>query len=195
MTDILMVLDVESVGLYGQGFAVGYVVIKSDDKTILDKDYFACPSDEASGTMENHSWIEENVVPFLPAPNCNSPEEVRGRFWERFQGWKNSPDLKRLGEDRFFLFADCGYPVETNFLNACVRDNEAERQWSGPYPLQEIATIRTVLGLDPTLSYDLPEDKRHNPLEECLYIAPLLVDWLKTLEEMRSTFLASRSHS
>lgn len=187
MTDIIMVFDVESVGLYGQGFAVGYVVIKSNDKTILDQDYFACPSDEALGTMANHSWIEENVLPFLPPANCKSPEEVRSRFWERFQGWQNSPDLKRWGEDKFSLFADCGYPVETNFLNKCVMDNEPEYQWNGPYPLQEIATVRTLLGLDPTLSYELPKDKRHNPVEECLYIAPLLVDWLAQFKSYGQT--------
>lgn len=177
MTDIIMVFDVESVGLYGEGYAVGLTVINGDDKTILDKDYFACPSQKAEGDQEDRAWIEANVDPYLPPPNLETPDQVRNKFWCVFQRWKNSPDLKQHN-DIFILFADCGYPVETNFMATCVRDNEPKYKWNAPYPLQEIATVRTMIGLDPTLSYELPEDKRHNPVEECLYIAPLLVDWL-----------------
>ncbi|HEY9610506.1 hypothetical protein [Allocoleopsis sp.] len=187
MTDIIMVFDVESVGLYGDGYAVGLTVINRDDKTILDKDYFACPSQKAEGNPEDRTWIETNVDPYLPSPNLETPAQVRSEFWRVFQGWKNSPDLKRYS-DAFFLFADCGYPVETNFMAACVRDNEPEYKWNAPYPLHEVATIRAILGLDATLSYDLPKDKRHNPVEECLYIAPILVDWLNMVEDMRSIY-------
>lgn len=175
MTQTLFIFDVESVGLYGTGFAVAVVIYDRGTKTVLEKQYFACSPQDAAGLLEDHQWINQHVVPFLPQPNLTSVAEVRQAFWELYFKSKTTyPDVS--------TWADCGYPVEARFLQACVCDRgNNERTWQAPYPLQEIATVRTILGLDSTLAYDLSEDKRHNPLEECLYIAPKLANWLDDL--------------
>lgn len=176
MTQTLFIFDVESVGLYGTGFAVAVVVYDRGTKTVLEQHYFACSPESVAGLFEDHAWIKEHVIPFLPHPKLDLPEEVRQVFWELYIKTKTTyPNVS--------IWADCGYPVEAKFLQACVCDRaNNERTWQAPYPLQEIATVRTVLGLDPTLAYDLSEDKRHNPLEECLHIAPKLANWLDDLE-------------
>jgi hypothetical protein len=170
MNKILMVLDVESVGLYGEPFAVGFVVINSLSRTVLDQCYLACPDSKAQGTDEDRRWIQKNVLPFLPPPNLDTPREVREVFWNLYRrivdAYKNQD---------FSIWADCGYPVEDRFLRLCVQDDLSNRVWKAPYPLHEIATVRAALRLDSVLGYDLPDDKRHNPLEECQYIAPKLI--------------------
>lgn len=185
MTKTLMVFDVESIGLYGEGFAVGLVVIDRESKTVTDQAYLACPTDAAQGTPEDREWVEKNIVPYLPPPKLAITRQVREEFWRLYRriggGYKDCS-----------IWADCGYPVEDGFMRTCIHDNLSARKWNGPYPLQEIATVRTALGLDPTLAYQLPEDKRHNPLEECLYIAPKLVEWLDALDDMRSLYVGVR---
>lgn len=181
MTDKpLMIFDVESVGLNGEGFAVGVVVVDQKSKAVLEKAYFACPHSSAQGKDEDRKWIESNVIPYLPPPNLTTTEQVREEFWQSYRRIvEKHPDAS--------IWADCGYPVEYGFMKACTQDL-SDRIWQAPYPLQEIATIRTALGLDPTLAYDLPPDKRHNPLEECLYIAPKLADWLGDFKKVLSLY-------
>ena len=53
-----MIFDVESIGLHGEGFAVGYVVVNGDGKT-LEEGMFVCDPDEAQGTPVNRRWIED----------------------------------------------------------------------------------------------------------------------------------------
>ena len=179
MSEIHGVLDVESVGLHGEGFAVALTIIDST-KTILESSYFGCPDEEAQGSDEDRAWIKENVVPYLPEPNCKNPSEVRNLLWCLYTTWK--AELKEQGKT-FTLWADCGFPVETRFIAACIDHDLRDRGWESPYPLQEIATIRTAMGLDPTLSYDLPASEKHNPITETHYIAVKLVEWLEVLRD------------
>ena len=55
-TDLFLVFDVESVGLHGQGFAVGYVVKRADGEHLADG-CFACPlRSEKSGMPWPVRW-------------------------------------------------------------------------------------------------------------------------------------------
>ncbi|HEY9598498.1 MAG TPA: hypothetical protein V6D33_12590 [Cyanophyceae cyanobacterium] len=168
--NLFMVFDVESVGLHGEGFAVAYVVIDKE-KTIRDRGLFHCNYELAlAASSEDKLWVEQNVLPYLPEPDPDlTPRDIRFRFFEKWLYWR---------EQGATLWADCGWPVEGRFLANCVSDNLPINYWSGPYPLQEIATVRTMIGRDPIEPYELSEEQRHNPLAECEYIAPLLVDWL-----------------
>ena len=151
----IMTLDVESVGLHGEGFAVGWS-IRDQEKREIVAGYLGCPIDTAKGEESDRQWVIENICPHLPEPNCVNPVEVRNRFWEQWLKWR---------DQGYIPWADCGWPVEANFLSACVQDNWSDRCWAGPYPLMEIATVLQMAGMDPLGKYPrLPDEMPvHHP--------------------------------
>ena len=165
---VYFVLDVESVGLHGEGFAVGYVVVDSQGSE-LASGRFACGPEHASGTDEDRAWIEANVPP-IPATH-DTPAEVRERFWEAWATWK------KLGA---VMVADCGWPVEARFLAACVDDYPAARTWEGPYPLHDLASVALVVGDDPLAErHRRPNElPAHDPLADARQSARLLLEML-----------------
>jgi hypothetical protein len=174
MPDLFMVFDVESVGLHGEGFAVGYVVIDADGNTVAPDGRYACLPRWAVGDSEGRAWIAEKC-PEIPA-NCAYPRDVRAAFWRDWLGYK---------EQHAALVADFSWPVEARFLAACVDDepdNEG-RPWQGPYPLHEIASFMVAAGLDPHGTYDrLPDEPEHDPLGDARQSARKLVMALKKLK-------------
>lgn len=136
--------DVESIGLYGEGFAVGWVV--SDGKQELSSGYLACPHEKAQGRDSDRDWVIENVIPHLNEPNCFNPREVRLLFWEALQKAK-------LQDENLIILADCGYPANPNFLRDCVKDSESDRMWKSAYPLHEVATKLLACGKNPLGTY------------------------------------------
>lgn len=161
-----MVFDVESIGLHGEGFAVGVIVIDQDGKEILAT-HFACPSDAAVGDGEDRDWVAK-CVPRIEV-NCTSPREVRDSFWRL---WEEHSAQNRL------LAADNAWPVEARFLNACVDDDRQARKDQGPYPFVDIGSV--LLACDPDenrfdygrFPTELPE---HNPIADARRSARLLM--------------------
>lgn len=139
----LLSFDVESFGLYGEGFAVGAVVI-DDVSGVEQQSFFAsCPVEETSGfdeTSSTYAWLKENVLPHLPLPVFKTPREVRQSFWEFYRA-------QDAATTRFI--ADCGAPVEANFLRQCVLDDPVTRNFAAPYPLHELGTLLLIKGKDP----------------------------------------------
>lgn len=175
LTSPLLVFDCESIGFYGETFAVGAVVIDNNKGSdfygrVIDSIYLGCPESHAGGDAGDRQWILENVVPHLPEPNCANAEEVRDRFWVFLQYWQ---------EMEASVWADCGVPVEANFLRLCVFLSE-NRKWKAPYPLHEIATAFLLSGIDPTGIFDrLPDEiPAHNPLNDARQSARLLFEVL-----------------
>jgi hypothetical protein len=167
-----MVFDVESIGLHGEGFAVGYVVVDGDG-VLHAQALYGCPPRRATGDNDGRSWVSENV-PDLPCA-FKTPRAVRSRFWIDWWFWKQQGAV---------LVADCGWPVEARFLAAGVDDMPEDRTWEGPYPFHELASIRLAAGLDPLGSGarhndELPE---HNPLADARQSARLLITALGILE-------------
>jgi len=154
-----MVFDVESNGLHGEGFAVGWCVVIEDK--VIDHGYaFALPSSPVD------PWVGENVIPHLGQPTHNTPREVRNIFWA---AWMQA---KAQGAT---LWADCGWPVEANFLSSCISDDPEARAWEGPYPLYEIATVFQTRGWDPNAHYPrLEGETHHHPLGDARQSARLL---------------------
>jgi hypothetical protein len=158
-----MVFDVESVGLHGEGFAVGYVVI-DEHGFRLAEGLHACPPSRAHGDDEGRAWIAENVPTI--EPNCVSPANVRDAFWFDWLKWK---------EQGAVLVADCAWPVEARFLIECVDDAPNDRRWDGPYPLHELASFMVAAGLDPMATYErLDDEPQHDPLGDARQSARLL---------------------
>jgi hypothetical protein len=163
-----MVFDVESIGLHGEGFAVGYVVCNRRGE-VLEEATLATDPTRASGEPKNLAWVMENI----PAMPCDyfSPYEVREEFWARWMRWK------ALGA---VLVADCCWPVEARFLAACVDDCKPTREWEGPYPLHDLASVLLALGRDPLATNErLPiELPAHHPLNDARQSARLLLEAL-----------------
>lgn len=162
------VFDVESIGLHGEGYAVGWVVVDATHKE-LDRGMTACVMADAQGSDSDRKWVENNI-PLLPATVRNI-RELREVFWAAWTQWKERGAL---------MAADCGWPVETNLLSACVADDPQTRKWSGPYPFIEISTLLLSRGKDPLGTYPrLPgELPIHHPLADARQSARLLLEAL-----------------
>ena len=171
MSDLFLVFDIESVGLHGAGFAVGWVVV---DRTGHEREagYAGCSMDSASAgaRAEDVQWVAEHVEPFCHVTH-DTPEAVRAEFWAVWLRWK------KLGA---VMAADCCWPVEARFLIACVDDDREGRNWEGPYPLHDVGTARLAAGLDPLGSEDRLESELplHNPLGDARQSARLLLEAL-----------------
>lgn len=164
-----MVFDVESIGLHGEGFAFGYVLINAQGE-VASKFEAACDPTKARGTAEDYAWVAANV-PALPV-TCDTPRKVREVFWEEWRYWAKKGAV---------LVADVAWPVEARFLAACV-DDAAERHWDGPYPLHELTSIAMALGADVGTLWALRHDNElpaHNPLNDARQSARILTELLQ----------------
>ena len=168
-----MVFDVESVGLHGEGFAVGYVVVNGDGET-LEEGLYICDPDEAQGPPADRRWIDNNVPAMNTPWVSRSPKELRTEFWNLWQVWKKRGVT---------LWADCAWPVEARFLTQCTDDAPKARELGGPYPLHEIATVALLCGCDPLATLDrLPNElPAHNPLNDARQSARVLIAYLRRL--------------
>lgn len=169
--NLFIVFDVESIGLHGQGFAVGWVVIEiTDDGCDLLEEYcLSCDRNYAMGALDDRNWVNENV-PDLEV-NVNSLPELRTMFWNKFQEWKAKGAA---------LVADCTWPVEARFLLDCVDDNPMGRKWEAPYPLYDLSSILFMVGKNPLETFERLEEElpKHNPLKDAKQSARLLMECL-----------------
>jgi hypothetical protein len=163
---ILMTIDVESIGLYGEAFAVAGVVTDGAGATI-EEFLYSCDPYRAAGAGSNRRWVAEKV-PKIEKTHFD-PRAVRSAFWEKWVEWKLRGAL---------LFADCSFPVETNFLSACAKDDIGDREFLGPYPLHDVATFLLANGRNPLdtyarLTHELPV---HHPLADARQSSRLLLE-------------------
>jgi hypothetical protein len=185
-----MVFDVESVGLQGEGFAVAYCVYDIEGEA-LEWRLYACDRNLANPMQRpsffsdreyeerfeelvrvDREWIQENV-PALQV-NCDSPRQVRQRFWEDWMRLKNNLDVT--------LWAWCGWPVEARFLIQCVEDDIMNRQWEGPFPLHEITTLVKFSGCN--VEKENPKDFnyiKHHPMSDVSFSADVLLPVIREL--------------
>lgn len=166
-----LVFDVESVGLYGDGFAVGYVLIETASGAEEATGLAWCdPDTVAQGAPQDREWVKENIPPMHES--CREPgvRSVREYFW---RAWRDCPPGTVLA-------ADVAWPVEARFLLACVADDPSERAWKGPYPLIDIASVRLAKGFDPlaTEPRKMSEMPAHDPLSDARQSARLLLEAL-----------------
>jgi hypothetical protein len=166
---LFFVFDVESAGLHGEGFAVGWVIVKGDGSRVSEG-CLSCPPLEAGCRDEKDwEWVKANVPP-IPVTHP-TPYFLRGAFWKEWLKWKEQGAL---------LVADCAWPVEARFLLDCVDDQTAHRTWEGPYPLHDLASVLLTRGLDPLATRDRLADElpKHNPLADARQSARLLTEAL-----------------
>jgi hypothetical protein len=164
----LLIFDVESLGLHGEGYAWGLVLIEGGE--IVTEALAWCALDqvlpEPWDLAGGGTWAEENVIPKLiratTTPTHDHPYRLRTEFWELWAGAKDN-----LGA---ILMADVNWPVESNFLSACIADHGDDRGWNGPYPLWDAGTLRAA-GLVG------PAEDVHQPLEDAKATWVSVRDW------------------
>lgn len=168
-----LVLDVESVGLHGEGFAVGAVAYDTVTRETIPYGLVSCPPDRAAGSDGGRLWVKDHCH-FKAL--VEEPRNVRNWFWSIWI------DEKKKGS---LLVADVCWPVEANFLSACIRDDPA-RQWDGPFPpLLDISSILLAAGMDPLFSPErmVWEQPEHDPLRDAIHSLRKLQAALAKLEE------------
>lgn len=172
--ELLLVFDVESVGLYGEGFAVGGVVVRRSNGEELDRWLYHCPMNAAQGTWQDRAWCERHIVIDEPT-TAQTPKEVRAQMWAKLAQYK-SADIA--------VFADVPFPVEANFLLTAAGENN-QAQPLEIYPLLDVATMLLADAVDPLRSQRRQPDEKpkHNPLADARQSARLLVRTLKRLDK------------
>lgn len=168
------VFDVESVGLYGDAFAVAGGVYAGGSAKPGTEFGFSCPVEHCGGDDEDRLWVQTNVPELVVTHRI--PRDVRQGFWHHLQ----------YCLDRFpgiQVAAECGYPVETNFLSRCIKDSLVARKNLAPYPLHDISTLRLAAGFDPLATSDRRplELPQHNPQADARQSARLLHEALVVL--------------
>lgn len=171
MDSIYLVFDVESLGLYGKGFAYGFVVVDKAGNRLEQgiETYSSWIRRSAGDLLPHEAWALKNVVPVLPPDTCDSLQVVRDRFWQLWMRWK---------QQGAYLVADCPFPVESNFLRDSVGDDLIVRQWDAPYPLLDVASVMYKAGMNPMTFYNLEADEmpKHNPLCDARQSARLFLE-------------------
>lgn len=172
------IFDVESIGLHGEGFAVGGGVYLANGAVQWEFGFACQPSEAWSDDAEDAMWVMANV-PMLEVTH-RTPEKMRDSFWVEWLRAKNQGAIAAV---------ECGWPVEADFLHRCIHDKRSMRKWEGPYPLHEIATYMAASGMDPMMKYDrFPNELPiHNPLADARMSARLLAEALSRLEHHNHT--------
>lgn len=166
------VIDVESIGLHGQGYAVAGGIYGLDGSR-SDEFCFSFPSRIAIGDQSDRDWVRSNVPEI--AETHELPWEMYEDFWELWLAAKAKGAV---------MAADCLWPVEARFVNAVVDEKPEERKWEGPYPFVEISSYLAAAGMDPLGTYDRLEDElpKHDPLGDVRQSARLLVQAVNKIE-------------
>lgn len=163
MSKLIFSLDVESNGLYGDGFAFAVVVIDVKTGQMIDKQtgYYR----EFVVTDE---FAKINVLPYLKNLEiCYSLKELRNLFWKIYIKYfsEESPYFKKVD-----FIVDNGFPVESNFLNSCIIDN-FDRIKNSPFPVYDFATIlrsKNISNNMDRMNYIKMNEEKHNPINDAL---------------------------
>lgn len=187
--------DVESIGVHGDPFAVGWVVV-NDLGQELESGYAGCALgskefvwavDQKSGhtsyvptgttgTIADLHWVMENVIPTLPPPNCASLDAVYSAFWKAWSKWASTGAV---------MVTDVGWPIEAKFLLRAIAA-DPKRKENAPYPVIDVASVALACGRDPLGTFDrLPSElPAHNPVNDARQSVRILLECLSAKTEM-----------
>jgi hypothetical protein len=179
---IVLSFDIESMGLYGPGWAVGATLVDYNNKEIESIFHFCDPT-VVDDPFKRLEWLKTNVIPHVTSndtvsPDCSSPHEVRQKFWTF---WRKC--AIKYG-DRMQMVGYANVPVEAKFLRDCVEDGKEvkeDRTFEGPFPFHELCTLMLSRGLPPNGTYPRKfpnENPVHHPLVDARHNARMWNDLL-----------------
>lgn len=168
MKNNILVIDVESLGLHGPAFAVGYILVDLSGNVITEGTFATNPNSMGVNDAPALQWAADHIK--IDVYDCLNTYQMRKAFWNIWDAVRHDS----------WMAADCNWPVESNFLSACIADDPVARMWHGPYPLLDISTMRIAGGYrcykhEDRLENELPE---HNPLNDARQSARLLTETL-----------------
>lgn len=139
-TNKYLVIDCESIGLYGDTFAVAAVLSNNKGK-ILEVFHCACMVQGVLSQLDRITFFTEGegkkVVSECKKLNqVESLKELRDSFWKFYM---KCVSHVRETNDKLQVYGDVIFPVESNFLAAVAKDNLEDRQFLMPYPLMDVA--------------------------------------------------------
>lgn len=158
------VFDVESAGLNGDGFAVGYAVVDDETCSTIASDWRSAGIASVPCGSSDLMWLGENLPQEVLRPE--SPLSLVA-----LMDWFEQELAKFPGT---MLVSDCAIPVESNWLRACGIN---------PYPLIDVSTALLMAGRDPVgtyerLPYELPA---HHPMHDARQSARILLECLQSV--------------
>lgn len=166
MMEKFFVFDVESIGLHGEGWSVGYVVVDRDGDE-LESGQYSCQPALAQGLGQDRNWVASNCPTPSLGYNKTDPYFVREAFADAWERW----------EDQSVLAADVCWPVESRFLHDIQRERYA---FKSPYPLLDVASVLLGAGMDPMATYHRQPSEMpiHDSLADARQSARLLIEAL-----------------
>lgn len=174
-----LVLDVETVGLFGEPFAFGAVVLNGKTLETEVEVFVACPFSAAKGPPDDKAFVEKEVAPAVylsdkipPHRAVTTPDHLRDQFAELWQHWQARGAV---------IVGDHIFPCEAEFLSGMwvERKVSGKAEVPSPYPVLDIASMLAMYGRDPVQEFEreLEELPRHNPLADARQSARVL-RWL-----------------
>lgn len=127
-------VDAESDGLYGAFLSVA-AMVTDEAGTELDRFY---ASVKISPDQIRSEWVRENVYPDLKNAEVffDTEKAMLEAFW---LFW-----MKHRADSVCIAYVQ--YPVECRLFAQCVKENEAERAFLGPFPLYDLSTLLAAKG-------------------------------------------------
>lgn len=179
----LIVFDVESIGLYGDPFAIGWAIFKGGElretggvalRSIVDSKRYGADSEGARGALGGWRWIAENPTPESNLSLVASKAELLAALGRLLKGHKARG---------FEIAADFPSPVEANAIIECARLGLLSFEDS-PYPLWDIAGFMACAGMDPKATYPRRPDESppHCPVADAIQSGRLLFEAIDLLE-------------
>lgn len=158
------VFDVESAGLYGEGFAVGYAVVDDTDFLMHASDWRTAGIGAVECAESQCDWLRAHLPAEVLFPDqC---EGIPKLSLNQLRAWFESELEKFPG---CMLVSDCAFPVETNWLLACK---------IAPYTLIDVSTALLLSGRDPVGTFDRKPNElpAHHPMADALQSARMLLE-------------------
>ncbi len=134
-TPRILSFDVESNGLYGQGFMIGAIVtnVRGMETQFLAR----CPIE---GPIDQ--WVAENVLPHVE--DVPITHDSYNAMLEAFYAFYMTNKMSAR------IIAHMAFPVEAKVLRDMIELNLGERLWEGPFPLIDVSGVLDAQGFDPT---------------------------------------------
>lgn len=129
MKEQLFFVDAETDGLYGRFLSVAALVTDRSGNEI-DRFYGAV---RVNFEDINNTWVKNNVYPHLEKAYSFFQDEkaLLESFWIFWLKYREKADC----------VAYIPFPVESRLFETCVMHDVDERQFLGPFPIYDLATL------------------------------------------------------